>query len=57
MAASWDKTKGKVKTAVGELTGNERLKKEGAVDKAKGSIKEAVDRIGENLKPKKLKAR
>ncbi len=37
----WDKTKGKVKSAVGELTDDKDLKREGKVDKAKGSIKDA----------------
>ena len=50
---SWDKTKGKFKKAVGEITGNERLKKEGDIDKAKGKVKEVVDRIAEMAKPKR----
>ena len=37
----WDKAKGKVKGAVGELTDDKSMKREGKVDKAKGEIKDA----------------
>ncbi len=34
--------KGSIKTAVGRLTGNERLESSGKVDKAAGSVRTAV---------------
>jgi uncharacterized protein YjbJ (UPF0337 family) len=34
-----DKTKGRMKQAVGDLTGNNGLKREGKVDELKGKIK------------------
>lgn len=40
-----DKAKGKVKQAVGDLTGNEELKSEGERDEAKGKIKGAVEDV------------
>ena len=36
MAGAVDKAKGRVKKAVGELTGNEDLKREGDIDKVSG---------------------
>ena len=44
-----DKAVGRVKEAVGALTGNKRLKDEGRVDQAKGSVKSAVDRVADAL--------
>lgn len=37
-----DKTKGKIKQAVGKVTGNDKLVREGKVDVAKGVVKGAV---------------
>ena len=37
-----DQAKGKVKQAVGDLTGNDKLKAEGQVDKTVGDAKTAV---------------
>ena len=45
--ASIDKAIGRVKEAVGALTGNKRLKDEGRVDQAKGSVKNAVDNVAD----------
>ena len=45
MAGGIDKTKGRVKKAVGELTGNKRLKNEGTIDKMAGKIKSGVDKV------------
>jgi uncharacterized protein YjbJ (UPF0337 family) len=39
------KAKGRVKEAVGALTGDRRLKNEGRVDQAKSSVKNAVDTL------------
>ena len=45
--SSIDKTVGRVKEALGALTGNKRLKDEGRIDQAKGSVKHAVDTVGD----------
>ena len=37
-----DQAKGRVKEAVGALTGDQRLKNEGHADQAKGSLKKVV---------------
>jgi uncharacterized protein YjbJ (UPF0337 family) len=44
-----DKAKGRVKEAVGDLTDDDELKREGKVDKAAGKAKEAVDKVKEKL--------
>jgi uncharacterized protein YjbJ (UPF0337 family) len=48
-----DKTKGHAKEAVGDLTGNESLKKEGRADRVGGSVKEkageAADKVEETV--------
>jgi uncharacterized protein YjbJ (UPF0337 family) len=57
-----DQAKGQVKQAVGDLTGNEKLKAEGELDEAGGEVEEAVgqlqrktaaaiEKIGEAVKP------
>lgn len=47
-----DETKGRVKKAAGELTGDEQLKQEGTIDKAAGKAKAAVDQVKDKLKGK-----
>ena len=42
-----DKAVGRMKEALGALTGNKRLKSAGRVDQAKGSVKGAVDRVAD----------
>ena len=37
-----DKTKGRIKQAVGDLTGDKKLKREGELDELKGTAKSAV---------------
>ena len=49
MAGSTDETKGKIKEAAGDLTGNDDLKHEGKADKAGGKIKDAVDTVKDKL--------
>jgi uncharacterized protein YjbJ (UPF0337 family) len=44
-----DKAVGRMKEAVGALTGNRRLKEEGRIDQAKGSVKNAVDKAADAL--------
>jgi len=38
-----DKTKGRIKQAVGDLTGNEKLRREGKRDEIKGKVEGVVD--------------
>jgi uncharacterized protein YjbJ (UPF0337 family) len=45
-----DKVKGRAKEAVGDLTDDEDLKREGKVDKATGSIKDKVDKAADKAK-------
>lgn len=40
-----DEMKGRAKTAAGELTDDDDLKREGRSDKAAGKTKEAVDKV------------
>ncbi len=40
-----DQVKGKVKQAVGDLTGNEDLRKEGKADEKAGDVKEFVEGV------------
>jgi uncharacterized protein YjbJ (UPF0337 family) len=47
---STDEAKGRVKRAAGELSDNEKLKHEGAVDKAAGKAKETVDKAADKAK-------
>ena len=47
--ASMDETKGKVKEAAGDLTGDKDLKNEGKVDQASGKVKDAVDKVKDAL--------
>jgi uncharacterized protein YjbJ (UPF0337 family) len=42
MGEIFDKTKGKMKQAVGKVTGNDKLVREGKVDVAKGAVKGAI---------------
>ncbi len=42
MGEIFDKTKGKIKQAVGKATGNDKLVREGKVDVAKGNVKGAI---------------
>lgn len=44
-----DKAKGRVKEAVGALTGNRRLKNDGRADRAKGSTKNAADKVADTV--------
>ncbi|MGA2873827.1 MAG: CsbD family protein [Candidatus Dormibacteria bacterium] len=44
-----DEAKGRVKEALGDLTDNEKLKKEGRTDRARGQIKDAVDKLTDKV--------
>ena len=50
MAGAADKAKGRVKKAVGELTGNEDLKREGDIDKASGKVKEVTEKVADKAR-------
>ena len=45
-----DKTKGKIKQAVGDLTGNKELKQEGENDELKGKVEGAVEDVKHAVK-------
>jgi uncharacterized protein YjbJ (UPF0337 family) len=48
-----DKAKGRAKEAAGDLTGNERLEREGQLDQMGGAVKgkaeEAEEKVGEGV--------
>ncbi len=46
-----DDLKGRAKEAAGDLTGNEKLQREGKVDQAKGKVKETVDKVADKVTP------
>jgi uncharacterized protein YjbJ (UPF0337 family) len=50
MSGTADKAKGRVKEAVGALTGDRKLKREGKIDQAAGDVKDAADRTVERVK-------
>jgi uncharacterized protein YjbJ (UPF0337 family) len=45
-----DKAKGRIKQAVGSLTGDQKLKKEGENDELKGNLKGAVKDVKDAVK-------
>ncbi len=45
-----DKTKGRLKEAAGDLTGDRELKNEGKVDRASGKTKDAVGGVADKAK-------
>jgi uncharacterized protein YjbJ (UPF0337 family) len=47
-----DEAKGRTKEAAGDLTDDEKLKREGKVDRAVSSIKDKVDDAADKLKEK-----
>lgn len=44
-----DEIKGRVKEAAGDLTDNDKLKREGKTDRAAGKAKDVVDNVKEKL--------
>lgn len=44
-----DKTKGRIKEAAGDLTGDKDLQREGKADQATGKIKGAIDGVKDKL--------
>lgn len=49
MAGETDKAKGHVKEAVGDLTGDDRLEREGKADKATGKTKDAAEKVADKV--------
>jgi uncharacterized protein YjbJ (UPF0337 family) len=50
MSGTSDKIKGRVKEAVGALTDDQRLKREGKLDQTTGKIKKSVERVVDKVK-------
>jgi uncharacterized protein YjbJ (UPF0337 family) len=46
---SADKSKGKIKQAVGDLTDNDDLRREGKVDEMAGKAKDAIDKVKKKI--------
>lgn len=47
---SFDETKGRLRKAWGEATGNEEQKRKGSVEKGEGKLKENIERGADALK-------
>jgi uncharacterized protein YjbJ (UPF0337 family) len=45
-----DEAKGRIKEAAGDLTGDDKLKREGKADRAEGKAHEAVDKAADKVK-------
>jgi len=56
MGGKSDKVKGRIKEAVGALTDNDRLKREGQRDQVVGKVKDKVERVAEKVKDKAKRA-
>ena len=50
MGSTTDKIKGRVKEAVGVITDNDRLKREGRTDQVVGEAKETVEKVQDKVK-------
>jgi uncharacterized protein YjbJ (UPF0337 family) len=50
MDPNTDDLKGRAKEAVGDLTDNDDLKREGKTDRASGKVKDAIDRVEDKAK-------
>lgn len=49
MSGETDQTKGRVKQAIGDLTDDKDMKREGKADEAGGKIKDAVDTVKDKI--------
>jgi uncharacterized protein YjbJ (UPF0337 family) len=49
MSDTTDKMSGKLKQAVGGITGNDRLKNEGKMEEAKGDAKTKLKHVGDKI--------
>jgi uncharacterized protein YjbJ (UPF0337 family) len=52
-----DKAKGRLKEAVGALTGDRHLKNEGRADQVKSSVKNTVDKVADALTGRRRRKR
>ena len=50
MGSTTNKIKGRVKEAVGVLTDNDRLKREGQTDQVVGEVKETAEKVQDKVK-------
>jgi uncharacterized protein YjbJ (UPF0337 family) len=50
MAGEVDQAKGRIKKAVGELTDDEDLKREGKIDEASGKVKDATEKVADKAR-------
>jgi uncharacterized protein YjbJ (UPF0337 family) len=50
MGQQIDEAKGRTKQAAGDLTDDEKLKREGKIDRAVSSVKEKVDDVADKVK-------
>lgn len=50
MGGKTDEVKGRIKEAVGALTGNDELRDEGKTDQAVGQVKQAVQQVADTVK-------
>ena len=50
MDPNTDDLKGRAKEAAGDLTNNDRLKKEGREDRATGKVKDMIDNVEDKAK-------
>jgi len=50
MGSKTDKIKGRIKEAIGVLTDNDNLQREGQRDQVVGEVKEQAERVVENVK-------
>jgi uncharacterized protein YjbJ (UPF0337 family) len=50
MGSTTDKIKGRVKEAVGVITDNDRLKREGRTDQAVEELKETAEKVKDKVK-------
>lgn len=49
MSGASDQAKGRIKQAVGDLTDDKDMKRDGKVDEAAGKVKEGVDKLKDTL--------
>lgn len=50
MSGTADEIKGRIKEAVGAITDNDELRREGKVDQAAGKVKQAVEKVVDKVK-------
>ena len=50
MSGTMDEAKGRVKEAVGDVTGNDKVKNEGKADRVAGKVKDKVDGAVDKVK-------